>query len=386
MMQADPPYSGPDGPDVKPSEQDKPDSVTTFFPQQDRQELKQSQDLLQAVFDTSLVGMALHQAVRDEKGIILDFRIMLVNRQLERVTGRTDLVGTLYSEEFPGIKLTGLYALMLKVMESGQPGQMEYSYAHDGFDNWFSSMFVKVEDGLVATNIDITDRKRAEQEKLDLLASQNQQTFWATMDAQETERKRIAENLHNGLGQLLYGIKLSLEQMSLDASPINLEKLKKIKQTTDLLLIEAIAETRRLSHELTPMILEDFGLKEALSDVCEQLGRSHSLKIDCHFNGFFQRLARPIATAIYRTVQELVMNVVRHAGASKATVEVEVTGKVVIISVTDNGKGFGEDYKSNGIGLKTIRNKVRLLGGKFTLTSGKDKGSTISIRIPYGKA
>lgn len=386
MTQADPPYNGPDGPDVKPSEQDELDSVTAFFPQQDSQELNQSKNLLQAIFDTSLVGMALHQAVRDEKGNILDFRILLINKELERVTGRTDLVGRLYSEEFPGIKLTGLYALMLEVMESGQPGQMEYSYPHDGFDNWFSSMFVKMEDGLVATNTDITERKRAEGEKLMMLASRNQQISWAAIEAQETERKRIAENLHNGLGQLLYGIKLSLEQMNLNASSIDLEELKRIKQTTDRLLIEAIVESRRLAHELTPMILEDFGLKEALSDVCEQLGRSNSLKITCHFGGVFQRLGKPMETVIYRTVQELVMNVVKHARASKATLEVEVTGKSVSISVSDNGIGFGENHKSNGIGLKTIRNKVRLLGGKFTLTSGKDKGSTVSIRIPYVKA
>lgn len=384
-MQAEPPLTGPNGPNVRPSEQDKPDSVTSFFPQQRSQELTQSKSLLQAVFDTSLVGMALHQAVRDESGNILDFRILLVNKELERVTGRTDLVGRLYSEEFPGIKLTGLYALMLEVMESGQTGQMEYSYKHDGFDSWFSSMFVKMEDGLVATNIDITERKRAEAEKLDLLANRNQQVFWAAIDAQETERKRIAENLHNGLGQLLYGIKLSLEQMNLNASPIDLEELKRIKQTTDRLLIETIAESRRVAHELTPMILEDFGLKEALSDVCEQLGRSNSLKIACHFGGVFQKLSKPMETVIYRTAQELVMNVVTHARASKATLEVEVTSKTVSISVSDNGRGFGENYKSNGIGLKTIRNKVRLLGGKFTLTSSNDKGSTLSIRIPYEK-
>ncbi len=351
--------------------------------QQDKRALKQSQNLLQSVFDTSLIGVALHQAVRDEMGNIRDFRIMLVNKEVERVAGRTDLIGKLYSEEFPGIRIIGLFDVMLKVMETGQPGQLEYCYPHDNFDNWFSSMFVKMEDGLVATNMDITARKHAEAEKLDMLVSQNQKIFWATMDAQEIERKRIAENLHNGLGQLLYGIKLSLEQLDLNAIPINLPAFKSIKQDTNQLLTEAIAESRRLSHELTPTILEDFGLKEALSDVCDQLGHSNSLKIDCRFNGFFQRLSKPIETAIYRTVQELLMNVVKHAGASKAIVEVEVTVKAVNIMVCDNGKGFSKTYKNNGIGLKTIRNKVKLLGGKFTLTSGNGQDTVISIRIPY---
>lgn len=375
-MQADPPT-------VQQGKNPRPLKASAPAHPQDNFEPGPGSNLLQSVFDTSLVGMALHQAVRDAKGVILDFRIMIINRELERITGRTDLVGKLYSEEFPGIKLTGLYAMMLEVMATGQPGQMEYSYPHEGFNSWFSSMFVKMEDGLVATNIDITDRRQAEADKLTILSSQNQKIFWATMDAQEIERKRIAENLHNGLGQLLYGIKLSLEQMKLDTVRVNRAELKKIKQTTADLLTEAIAESRRLSHELTPMILEDFGLKEALGDVCEQLGRSHGLRVDCRFTGFFQRLAAPIGTAIYRTVQELLMNVVRHAGASQASAVVDVTGKAVNIVVSDNGKGFTENYKSSGIGLKTIRNKVRLLNGKFTLSSKHTKGSVISIRIPY---
>lgn len=161
-MQADPPAGQYD----KQSQQS--DTITST-----RRELTQTRELLQSVFDTSLIGMALHEAVRDEQGTILDFRIMIVNKELQRITGRADLVGKLYSEEFPGIKLTGLYELMLEVMESGRPGQMEYCYQHDGFDSWFSSMFVKSEDGLVATNIDITKRKQIEAEKLDLLTAQN---------------------------------------------------------------------------------------------------------------------------------------------------------------------------------------------------------------------
>ncbi len=375
-MQADPPPIKIDG-------QSKPLKADISARQQDSQELKHSRELLQSVFDTSLIGMAVHQAVRDRQGNILDFRLMIVNKELEKLTGRTDLVGKLYSQEFPGVKVMGLFELMLEVMASGQPGQMEYSYPYDGFDKWFSSMFVKVDDGLVATNIDITARKQAEGEKINMIASQNQQVFWATMDAQEVERKRIAENLHNGLGQLLYGIKLSLSQLDLSVKPLDLEGLKKIKQTTDHLITEAIAESRRLSHELTPTILEDFGLKVALTDVCEQLGRSHSLHIDCHFKGLFQRLSKPIETAIYRTVQELVMNVIKHAGASKSTIEVEVNGKAVHIMVCDNGKGFAENQKSNGIGLTTIRNKVKLLNGKFTLTSGNGQDTAVNIRIPY---
>lgn len=132
-------------------------------------ELKESKDLLQSVVDTSLVQLSLLQAVRDEQNQIVDFRIMLVNRELERETGRSDLVGKLYAAEYPGIKQMGLFDLMLQVMETGQPAMEEYYYTYDGLNEWYSSMFVKVDDGLVATNQNITVRKEAEKEMLKIL-------------------------------------------------------------------------------------------------------------------------------------------------------------------------------------------------------------------------
>ena len=224
------------------------------------------------------------------------------------------------------------------------------------------------------------EKEQLEKQKKDMLAIQKQRIFWATLNAQEEERKRIAESLHNGLGQLLYGVKLSLEQLNINKELVDPAWLNN-KQRTDELLAQSIKESRQISHELSPSILNDFGLQEAIKSICQQF--EPSLLINSKFIGFRQRLHKNIEVAIYRTVQELLMNIVKHAKASKAAIKIEMTKKNVIITVQDNGIGFNNTNKSNGIGLVTIRNKVKLLNGEFRLTSTDQKGSIIRISIPY---
>ncbi len=130
------------------------------------QQLQESRDLLQSVLDTSLISMSVLYAVRDEAGQVLDFRLGLVNKELERETGRTDLVGKLYAQEYPGIRQVGIFDLMLQALATGEPQGMEYFYDHEGFSRWFTCQFVKMGDGVAATNLDITERRIAEQERL----------------------------------------------------------------------------------------------------------------------------------------------------------------------------------------------------------------------------
>lgn len=469
--------------------------------------LKHSNNLLQSALDTGLIGISVLEAVRDKSGMIQDFKFLLVNRQLELETGRTDLVEKLHGEEYPGIKQSGLFETMLRVMETGKPEQTEYHYTFDGFSNWYASMFVKVDDGLVATNLDITERKLAEQEKLknltmlqqaelvatlgswdfeiktgnfvwsdgmyrlfdlekntqvvpeiyqqcaapgnDLVASrivslirsgvtcfeesmeilvdknskiikikasaildaagqperifgvnmditeqvklheekkgmessQNQKIFRITLDTQEEERKRIAESLHNTLGQLLFGLKISMSQLNLNGEIEHREEQIKAKTYSDLLLSEAIKECRRISHELTPTILQDFGLQEAIKDICKQFEKA--LPIRYMFTGINKRLNKYLQTIVYRTVQELVLNIVKHAQATEASIEIETKNAEVKLTVQDNGIGFNPDNQNNGIGLKMIQSKIKLLNGSFLITANNGCGNIIVISLPY---
>ena len=212
----------------------------------------------------------------------------------------------------------------------------------------------------------------------ELEESQQQEIFRAILDTQEVERKRIAETLHNSLGQILYAAKLSLgtvDKLSLEET--NKESIKNV----DKLLNDAITESRRLSHELMPVILEDFGLKTAVEDICRQLNGKTRFK--CQFKGSMKRLDKYMEIAIYRLIQELVVNAVRHSGATDALVAIEANQARIMVSVQDNGKGFNiAKGKGGGIGLKTIRNNVSLLNGNIEITSKPGNGTIININIP----
>lgn len=466
-------------------------------------ELKESKDLIESVFNASLLGVSLLKPFRNADGDIVDFRIEMMSRELEKEAGRGNLIGRLYLAEFPGVKPSGLFDVMLKVMETSISQQTEYHYNYDGFDSWFSSMFVKMEDGLIVTNVNISARKIAEQEQLknlmileqseelakigsweyDLssgafswsegmyqlfklehtavplpeiylqyataehteaaekiielmkagaagfeesieilvekipkvlkikasihrdkngkalkvlgvdidmtmqveLFRKNQllqkEIFRTILGTQQAERKRIAENLHNGLGQLLYGVKLSLSKNMLNLVDLNPTEHLKEMQQTDHLLSDAIRESRRLSHELMPSILEDFGLKAALDDICDQF--QLAILIRTTYTGLEKKWDKYIEVAIYRVVQELMMNVIKHAEATRINLTINANEDVFHIQVDDNGKGFDQELVWNkGIGLKAIRNKANLLNGCLAINSVIGKGTVISVLLP----
>lgn len=209
---------------------------------------------------------------------------------------------------------------------------------------------------------------------------QRQQIAETILNTQEEERRRIAEDLHNCLGQLLYGIKLNLSQIDVK-SPGSRPGNKSAMQYTEKLLDDSIRECRRISHELTPAILEDFGLHEAVKAICRQL--TNGTRFDYSIRGWAQRLDRFLEIAVYRIIQELMLNVVKHAEATRTVINLEFEEAAIQIRVADNGKGFDESLiETNGIGLQMIRNKVALLSGTLNITSAKGKGTTVGINIP----
>jgi len=136
---------------------------------------------------------------------------------------------------------------------------------------------------------------------------------------------------------MLYGVK-SMDLLDFDKEHLDREWLKPVKQNTESLLAETISESRRMSHELTPSILEEMGLKAAMQNICDQFSKSFSL--DCRFFGLNKKLSSYIETTIYRTTQELLMNIIKHAQATEGSVKVHVNKRSVVLTVKDNRMGF----------------------------------------------
>jgi len=229
---------------------------------------------------------------------------------------------------------------------------------------------------ILGVDIDISEVKRLEKENLQMRLNQQKNLLLAILNAQEEERRRISESLHNGVGQILFATKLNLDQVA------RLVPSQAIK-TTEKLLEDAIIETRRVSHELVPVILKDFGLREAIQDICN-IYNQKSLQVHCRLEGLKERLESYLELAVYRISQELLNNVVKHAQASEATLHLSKRADHMILQVQDNGIGLTkEEIKTKGIGLRTIRDRVKLLNGTVSITSPRSgKGTLITIRIP----
>ncbi|MFC7669564.1 ATP-binding protein [Hymenobacter humi] len=222
---------------------------------------------------------------------------------------------------------------------------------------------------------DVTERNRLHASAAQFKQQQQRETFRMVLMAQEVERKRIAEALHNGVGQLLYATKLHLEE-----APTN----PAIAAEALVLLEEAIKATRNVSFELTPGILEDFGLAAALQKLAKSIPGG-KLRLHLYLSGLERPLPKVLTVAIYRMVQELVNNVVKHARATEATLHVAYEDDHVHISMEDDGGGFDVPAtvgSAKGIGLASLYNRAALLGGEFELLSRPGRGTIATVTLP----
>jgi two-component system, NarL family, sensor kinase len=202
----------------------------------------------------------------------------------------------------------------------------------------------------------------------------------STLQGEETERSRLARDLHDGLGGLLSGLKLTLMNMKGNAI-ITQEGMDMYDHALGL-LDTSIKELRHVAHNLMPETLFRYGLKQTLSDFCEGVGTT-GLKVNFAFYGVEKRYDEKMEIAIYRIVQELVNNAIKHALASEIEVQFISEEGRLSVTVQDNGKGM--DLKtceqSSGKGLANIRSRVASFGGHFDLSSEHGKGTEAIIEF-----
>lgn len=199
------------------------------------------------------------------------------------------------------------------------------------------------------------------------------------LKGQEEERGRLAKDLHDGLGGMLSGVKLSLGAMKGNLI-LSQENARLFSKTLDQ-LDNSIAEMRRVAHNMMPEALVRLGLQQAVQDYCDGLSESQSLRINCQFHGLEKRLDAATEIVVYRIVQELLNNVIKHASASEALVQLMRHENNLSITVEDNGRGFklNEADFPKGAGLSNVRTRVDYLKGQLDIQSAPGKGTSVHI-------
>jgi len=201
----------------------------------------------------------------------------------------------------------------------------------------------------------------------------------AVLHGEQTERTRLAIDLHDGLGSELNGLILEFNNCVNNLGEVNTERF-----TTGLQKLKDMHQTvRSISHNIMPRSLNETGLKGALTDLAESIKKGKT-DMTLQILGLENRINPFIEFNIYRVIQEAINNVVKHADAENIFVECNNNGKTLLVSIEDNGKGFTDNDLKNrtGIGLNNIRNRVKMLNGSLSIHSSKEKGTSIEIHIP----
>jgi len=200
----------------------------------------------------------------------------------------------------------------------------------------------------------------------------------AIINTEEEERKRIAKDLHDGLGPILSTIKMSLSSITGKIK----DQTGEILANTNHLINEAINAIKEISNNLSPHVLSNFGLASAITAFVTKINQTKSIEIEFKSNMETQRLNNDKEVVIYRAVCELINNSIRHSGASKIDIELNKHEKFITLQFNDNGKGFNANCdEDNGMGLPNIRARVRSVEGVFILESAQGKGTSALIKM-----
>ena len=202
------------------------------------------------------------------------------------------------------------------------------------------------------------------------------------MDAEQRERHKIADQLHDEVGGLLSLAALNLSS-ALEGNPLEKRSQQQLQKAREV--VQAVGTTvRELSHRLTPLIIEKYGFRHAVEDLVETVNLSGKLRLQLVMVGFGEGsvVGGSLRNEVYRTVQELVQNVVRHAQATEALLQLVEHPDRISVMIEDNGIGIGEGELGSGKGLDTIRKKIAYFNGYLEISSQPGKGALIVIELP----
>lgn len=217
-------------------------------------------------------------------------------------------------------------------------------------------------------------------EMLDRLEHERLESARVALAAQEGERRRLAAELHDEIGQTLTAAAIQIEHAA-DSGHDSPDDLRRIADAVR----GSLDEVRRIARELRPEALDDLGLVNALISLCSRLASQGGLRIE-------RQLESPPVTSpglelvIYRVAQESLTNVVRHSGAASATVSLGVEGQSLILSVVDDGHGLPDGLPTRTAGISGMRERARLVHGRLEIGSRPGQGTTVRLELPWEEA
>jgi PAS domain S-box-containing protein len=271
----------------------------------------------------------------------------------------------LHPDDLTNVKKTWRYQL-----ENGLPYDIEYrSLRPDGSIRWINARgrgyYSKSGKPLYMIGVvfDVTERKQAQQEREELSGR--------LINALEQERSRIAQELHDDLGQQLALVLCDLQVTGDSGLTTVLQRI--------------FDNLRSLSHRLHSSVLDTLGLVPSIDSLCAEFGRQHGIQVKFGHRNIPRTVLPEPALNMFRIVQEGLHNVSKHSRASKVEVQLTADSDSIRLTIFDNGVGFhpAENHASNGIGIQSMRERARMVGGTFDIQSGLPvKGTTIAVTVP----
>ncbi|SDM58208.1 sensor histidine kinase [Bacillus sp. OK048] len=309
-------------------------------------------------------------AITDSRG-----KITYVNDQFIKISKypKDDLIGEDHRILNSDLHSKDFFKQMWKTISTGKVWKGEIrNRAKDGTYYWVDTTIVPFLDDsgkpyqYLAIRHEITERKRVEQ--------QLQKMMTTIIDVQEEERKRLSRNLHDGIGQNLYSHLITINRL---LSEIDHPLLDQMQQEAT----QVIEEIRDISWELRPSVLDDLGLVPAVRSFLSRF--SENYHIDVYFDCMLScRLDISIEITIYRIIQEALTNIRKYADVIEAAVTIREDEQRVRVMIEDKGKGFEPGTGSRGVGLFSMDERARAVGGDLTINSSPGKGTRVILEVP----
>ena len=230
---------------------------------------------------------------------------------------------------------------------------------------------------LIGAMQDVTDQRKLQEQLVEEQLRHKNEVAKSVINAQEAERKKLGEELHDNITQLLSVIKLYIENAKGD--PENQDEL--LNKSSEYLL-QAIEEIRALSRSLVPPMIRDIGLIDAIKDMAKHVQEASKINIEIDAKNFNEAiLSDSRKLLLYRVVQEKINNVINHSGATEISIRLRSAGRHIETIIKDNGKGFDAENTKAGMGLSNIRNRIESVNGRMNLQTTPGAGCVLTVQF-----